>query len=602
MASRRLNLRRHSRLPPRIGTSPPTALRPAPPSTSSSPAFTYLDLFPPHNPSGFFTSTEALMRHPINVPGRAQFYKLSAGGRWDEKVAHAARRVVRFHELVAKETKAVEQSSRPMWQDPLAVGTAGAALTGAWGGWHAAREKQQEPIFEEEERPQEPSRDWVASVPRRPSSPSPAPARPPQGRRRIGPGFNRGVHTGKGFSIADLRSGRRSFSSSAVDFASAVAERRSAELAAKIPAEKEIDLKQVMDDLRDLELLDMLREAKPKSGTGFKDATRALYPLFHQLDQGKVKKVSFGQLQDALPPIFSLPWTHISERLLTGRLYKLDSLSEKDKAQLLFLQLYNIGPTRAWTFANAGCRTFADLEKLQETEKIKLNKAQKIGLKHRENIQRLIPRDEMEKLKLVLEKALKDIDPAFECEILGSYRRGVPFSSDIDLAIRHPDFLDKDDEETSKPMMKKVVEYLEKHKLLEKDNRLMLGGKKYAGLARLPRHKHYRRIDIRFAPYHSYPYMLLGSTGDALLMKLLRHVAKSKKLCLNEYGMGVAYSAEDQNPNGFKPGTLRVVKSEKEIFELLGMPYLKPEEREYRIWTEKYQAARVPALEYLHKL
>jgi hypothetical protein len=40
--------------------------------------------------------------------------------------------------------------------------------------------------------------------------------------------------------------------------------------------------------------------------------------------------------------------------------------------------------------------------------------------------------------------------------------------------------------------------------------------------------------------------MLLGATGDALLMKLLRHVAKTKGLCLNEYGMGEKYDAEDQ--------------------------------------------------------
>lgn len=40
------------------------------------------------------------------------------------------------------------------------------------------------------------------------------------------------------------------------------------------------------------------------------------------------------------------------------------------------------------------------------------------------------------------------------------------------------------------------------------------------------------------APYLSYPYMLLGSTGDSLLMKLLRYTAKQKGWCLNEYGMG----------------------------------------------------------------
>jgi len=45
-------------------------------------------------------------------------------------------------------------------------------------------------------------------------------------------------------------------------------------------------------------------------------------------------------------------------------------------------------------------------------------------------------------------------------------------------------------------------------------------------------------------------------------------------LCLNEYGMGQKYDTEDENPNGFKPGTLKEVKSEAEIFELLGFPHV----------------------------
>ena len=49
-------------------------------------------------------------------------------------------------------------------------------------------------------------------------------------------------------------------------------------------------------------------------------------------------------------------------------------------------------------------------------------------------------------------------------------------------------------------------------------------------------------------------------------------VFRSRGLTLNEYGMGEKWSAADQNPNGFRPGTLRVVESEREIFEILGFP------------------------------
>jgi hypothetical protein len=86
----------------------------------------------------------------------------------------------------------------------------------------------------------------------------------------------------------------------------------------------------------------------------------------------------------------------------------------------------------------------------------------------------------MEDLRSLILSTLKTVDPEFECEILGSYRRGIPFSSDLDVAIRHPSFVEKDDEETAKPLLKSVVAHLEKEELLEKENALMLGAKKYA--------------------------------------------------------------------------------------------------------------------------
>lgn len=106
--------------------------------------------------------------------------------------------------------------------------------------------------------------------------------------------------------------------------------------------------------------------------------------------------------------------------------------------------------------------------------------------------------------------------------------------------------------------------------------------------------------------------MLLGGSGDALLMKLLRHTAKQKGLTLNEYGCGdkvrprrrcgsariltpvchaLQYDKADENPNGFLPGTLRIVNSEREIFELLAMPYLDPAQREYSTWRAIYAKA-----------
>lgn len=37
-------------------------------------------------------------------------------------------------------------------------------------------------------------------------------------------------------------------------------------------------------------------------------------------------------------------------------------------------------------------------------------------------------------------RAIKQADPENQCEIVGSYRQGEPWSSDVDLVVRHPAF------------------------------------------------------------------------------------------------------------------------------------------------------------------
>ena len=48
--------------------------------------------------------------------------------------------------------------------------------------------------------------------------------------------------------------------------------------------------------------------------------------------------------------------------------------------------------------------------------------------------------------------------------------------------------------------------------------------------------------------------MLLGGSGDALLMKLCRHYAKRKGMTLNEYGMGDKWARTDQVSTRHSPG------------------------------------------------
>lgn len=86
----------------------------------------------------------------------------------------------------------------------------------------------------------------------------------------------------------------------------------------------------------------------------------------------------------------------------------------------------------------------------------------------------------MDKLSAALDTAVKSADPKFQSAILGSYRRGVAFSSDIDLVIRHKDFDDADDLVLARTFMEKLITQLEKEGLVCEENAFTNGPKKYS--------------------------------------------------------------------------------------------------------------------------
>ncbi|SCV72654.1 BQ2448_4191 [Microbotryum intermedium] len=375
--------------------------------------------------------------------------------------------------------------------------------------------------------------------------------------------------------------------------------------------DRPIPLDTIMSQMRDIQLFQQFQKFKDASATGFKDAVRALYPLWHRVDQSGGKElVTMKDLVEVLSPCFTVPWAEISHILGKGTASKLKYMNKEQKTCVLFMRIYNIGRARAKQFYAAGARTLEDLLKLNETGTIKLQESQLIGIKLLDtdnsvldfvaldqDFERLIPRTEIDQLKAGIQECLKSIDTGddtpFEAELLGSYRQGLDFASDLDLAVRHVSFTDNEDNDKAKKLLDKIVQGLEASGLLATQYRLAHGGKKYMGLVKLKDGQHYRRIDIRLGPYDSYPYMLLGGSGDALLMKLMRHRAKARGMCLNEYGMGDKFEKVDQNPNGFRPGTMRIVANEREIFDLLGVPYLEPHERECSHWRQKYLDAGI---------
>ena len=226
----------------------------------------------------------------------------------------------------------------------------------------------------------------------------------------------------------------------------------------------------------------------------------------------------------------------------------------------LFSNVMGVGDVKAKELVNT--HNILSIEHLTANQHL-LNDKQKLGLKHYDDFLDRIPRKEMDKHDSFLETHLKSM--GLEYCVVGSYRRGVVSSGDIDVLITDNN-LEKDTD-----VLKKVVSLLEKQKYLS--DAFAFGKEKYLGTAKLPRFKRYRRIDLLYINKNKYPFALLYFTGSQAFNIKMRQVALDKGLSLSEHG----FKYLDGDMKGEFVGD--VFRTENDIFKYIGMEYVEPHQR-----------------------
>lgn len=238
----------------------------------------------------------------------------------------------------------------------------------------------------------------------------------------------------------------------------------------------------------------------------------------------------------------------IDEILRSGTLQILESRPqekvEKEEVLKLFEKIYGVGPKTSELWYNKGYRTLEDLK----AEYPNFTDAQKVGYYYFDDLNKKIPRSEIDLINDYLKKIWKD-----KFLITGSYRRKEPISGDIDILVEESNM-----ERLLTPLIKKGF-------IL---GNLAIGETKYMGIVSLDKTKYpARRLDIRIVDKEAWPFAVLYFTGDKSFNIELRKRAISLGMSLNEYAL------TDTEGNKYP------AKTEKDIFDLLKTNYLKPEER-----------------------
>lgn len=296
---------------------------------------------------------------------------------------------------------------------------------------------------------------------------------------------------------------------------------------------------------------------------------------------GVIEKLPFkiesaDQVKD-LPTIGKSMQDHIQEIVTTGKLSKLEHFETDEKVRTinLFGEVWGIGPATALKLYEKGYRTLDDLKNEDS-----LTNAQKLGLKYFDDIKKRVPRHEVQEMELLLQKAGEEVLPGVSIVCGGSYRRGKASCGDLDIIITHPDG------KSHRGFLPRYVKHLKDMKFLREDLIFSThseegtdsGVDTYFGLCTYPARELRHRIDLKVYPRNIYAFGLISWTGNDVLNRRLRILAESKGYRLDDTGLFLATQGSG-GKRGSRATTSLSFRTEQEVFEFLGFPWLEPHER-----------------------
>jgi NAD-dependent DNA ligase/predicted flap endonuclease-1-like 5' DNA nuclease len=302
-----------------------------------------------------------------------------------------------------------------------------------------------------------------------------------------------------------------------------------------------------------IELMEQLADIMLKQGEPFR--ARAYQKAQETIMAFPADILSPEQLKGK-PGIGATIMEKLEEYVNTGTLKVLER--EKNNPVNILAEVYGIGPKKAKELVDSG---ITSIEQLRANQNL-LNDIQKVGLQYYEDILARIPRAEVEQYESIVAAEFNKVaTQKSQFEIVGSYRRGAQSSGDIDMIITS---------DNSKVFVNLIDALIKKDIILEVLSR---GPTKCLVIARIPGSPAARRVDFLYTSLEEFPFAILYFTGSKIFNTVMRHVALEKGFTMNEHGI----HKMDNKKKGEKVS--HSFKTEKDIFDFLGLEYKAPQER-----------------------
>lgn len=145
----------------------------------------------------------------------------------------------------------------------------------------------------------------------------------------------------------------------------------------------------------------------------------------------------------------------VKEILSLGSSTRIEQAAADDRTQAYseFLRVWGVGAGIAERWYSTGCRTLEDVRKKVDAGEISLTEQQRVGLKYFQDFEKKIPRDEVARAEAIVREVAFDLverlgardSERTYCFATGSFKRGKPESSDVDiLTVLPPSLINQD--------------------------------------------------------------------------------------------------------------------------------------------------------------
>lgn len=248
-------------------------------------------------------------------------------------------------------------------------------------------------------------------------------------------------------------------------------------------------------------------------------------------------------------------WHAIIEYYKTGTTSARREMEIRAEGRRALMGVKGVGEITADEWIAAGVTTLAELRRAVASGKIVLTDEQRLGLQYYDDLQLRIPHSEVTQIF----GEIRAMAPDAHMECVGSYRRGLPDSGDVDIVVRK--------DAASAGVTAAIAARRCGDKPIHGCTETLSRGRSrvsflYRGWVYM------RQVDLLYVPPAEYGAAILYFTGSWDFNEAMRSLAKKQGLRLNQMGL-------------FDRATGNLIHAETEegIFRALNLVYVPPHER-----------------------